>query len=428
MSTLAFPCFDGIYLPKQENEFLHLVMEELETYEQRSNRKSVLLFPPLPSRLRYLIHRTIEDLPQFTTFSVGESWCRRVVVCYSELRAEIEEDSDLESNSSMSEESLRSREEAEGDAKPKPSASFRSRGPKRPDKPLYMPRAARNRLSLQNSQGPSGDPELPSAASGSCSCNNSSSDHFSSSETTENTKSSPITKQEPFPRVTDGVSEYGADCSPRFPQEQKQNLVLRLHEAEIEIFDESLPDITSMTLEENEKDKEDVTDVPCSSQTENTNTDDVTEEIKAHLKEGLTVSIEHVHSDYSGYENVVMNSDEFAHVIEIYDFPAVFKTDDLLDAFTEYSDGGMKIKWVDNTHALGVFSNESAALHALSICHPLLKTRALADGSKKAKGKAIRRAEFIQPVKERPRTDCAVARRMVTRALGLQGRGRVQRY
>lgn len=36
--------------------------------------------------------------------------------------------------------------------------------------------------------------------------------------------------------------------------------------------------------------------------------------------------------------------------------------------------------------------------------------------------------EFIQPVRERPRTDCAVARRMVTRALGLQGRGRVQRY
>uniref|UniRef100_A0AAZ1XJR5 Uncharacterized protein n=1 Tax=Oreochromis aureus TaxID=47969 RepID=A0AAZ1XJR5_OREAU len=94
----------------------------------------------------------------------------------------------------------------------------------------------------------------------------------------------------------------------------------------------------------------------------------------------------------------------------------------------------MKIKWVDNTHALGIFSSESAemclltALHALSICHPLLKARALADGSKKAQGKAIRRAEFIQPVKERPRTDCAVARRMVTRALGIQGRGRVQRY
>lgn len=430
MSTLAVPCFDGIYLPKQENEFLHLVMEELETYEQRNNRKSVLLFRPLPSRLRYLIHRTIEDLPQFTTFSVGESWCRRVVVCYSELRAEVEEDSDLESNNSMSEESsLRSREEAEGDAKPKPLASLRSRGPKRPDKPLYMPRAARERLSLQNTQGPSVNPELTSAACGSCSCNNSSPDPFCSSETTENRKSLPTTKQEPFPRIIDRVSEYGADYSPHCPQEQKQNLVLSLHEAEIEIFDKSLPDITSMTLEENEE-EEDVTGVPCISQTENTSTDtdDVTEEIKAHLKEGLTISIEHIHNDYSSYENVVMNSDEFAHVIEIYDFPSVFKTDDLLDAFAEYSDGGMKIKWVDNTHALGVFSNESAALHALSICHPLLKTRALADGSKKAKGKAIRRAEFIQPVKERPRTDCAVARRMVTRALGLQGRGRVQRY
>lgn len=87
--------------------------------------------------------------------------------------------------------------------------------------------------------------------------------------------------------------------------------------------------------------------------------------------------------------------------------------------FFPVSEGGMRIKWVDNTHALGVFSNESAgkgfdcavyvvlglslqwlmlchvAIHALSICHPLLKTRALAEGSKKAQGKAFRRAGRI---------------------------------
>lgn len=98
----------------------------------------------------------------------------------------------------------------------------------------------------------------------------------------------------------------------------------------------------------------------------------------------------------------------------------------------------------------------SSANHALSIVHPMLKAKTLAEGSKKAKSKAFRSAgnsfrsfqtsnnpcffffiftidgccfpEFIQPVKERPKTDCAVAQRMVTRALGLQKRGRVQRY
>lgn len=50
----------------------------------------------------------------------------------------------------------------------------------------------------------------------------------------------------------------------------------------------------------------------------------------------MTVSIEHVRHDYSVYENVCINPAEFRHVIEIYDFPAMLKTEDLLDAFTEY--------------------------------------------------------------------------------------------
>lgn len=375
-------------------------MDELETYQEKSNRKSVLVFPPLPSRLRYLIHKTIEELPELSTFSVGESWCRRVVVCHSELRAEVEEDSDLESNNSLCEEHLSSRGEMEGNVKPKPSIPSRSRGPKRPDKPLYMPRAARERLSLQNSPGPTGGQVLLSSAPCCSSSVNSSSDSGSCPETTDTTNSSAL-------------------C----PQEEKQKLDFRPQEKDSLIWEQTQSCFANMTMED--KDKEDTSSVLDSAQTD---TDDVTEEIKAHLKEAVHVSIEHIHNDYSIYENVCLNSDDFRHVIEIYDFPAIFKTDDLLDAFTEYSDGGMKIKWVDNTHALGIFSSDSAALHALSICHPLLKARTLAEGSKKSKGKALRRAEFIQPVKERPRTDCAVARRMVTRALGIQGRSRVQRY
>lgn len=59
-------------------------------------------------------------------------------------------------------------------------------------------------------------------------------------------------------------------------------------------------------------------------------------QIKMHLKEASTVSIENAHNDYFVYMSADINPDEFRHVIEIYDFPPTFKTDDLLDAFTEY--------------------------------------------------------------------------------------------
>ncbi|XP_019736029.1 R3H and coiled-coil domain-containing protein 1 [Hippocampus comes] len=378
LATLAFPCYDGVYLPKEEHEFVHQALDELETY-QKSSPKSVLLFPPLPSRLRYLIHKTVEELPELTTFSVGESWCRQVVVCPSELRGEAqEEDNDADCNSSLDEQPVRSPESQS-------SKSTRIRSSRRPDKALYTPRAARQSLQSQNSQVSQGVQESTCSAfitslSNSC----------SSSEG----KSSLVLKEESLPTAADGTADTLT--------EGKANL--SVHQDDV-----TLSRLSEMSLQDDGNES-----ATC----------DLTEEIKTHLREAVTFTVQHAYNDYSAYENVLITPEEFGHVIEIYDFPAVFKTDDLLDAFTEYSDGGMKITWVDNTHALGVFATQTAALHALSICHPLLKTRTLTEGSKKARGKAIRRAEFIQPVKERPKTDSAVARRMVARALGLNGRGR----
>uniref|UniRef100_A0A3P8V704 R3H domain and coiled-coil containing 1 n=1 Tax=Cynoglossus semilaevis TaxID=244447 RepID=A0A3P8V704_CYNSE len=408
----------------EENEFVHHVLDELETYQKKNWRESVLLFPCLPSRLRYLIHKTIEDVPELTTFSVGESWRRRVVVCHSDLRNELKEDSDLESNNTTSEDSLRTREQIDYVTKPKSLIPSRSRGPKRPDKPLYMPRAARERLSQQHLKGPTLCEESPISAPSNCSCGSNTADAFCH-KTTKNIQES---EQESLSSVVENSENTSVCCSAK----GKQKLLPAEYEDKHVVWDQTVSGFSDMTLGDPVTEEEGCVSVPyinsCQTEDKNTDVDEVTEEIKAHLKDTVSFSIEHVHKDYSLYENVSINPDDFGHVIEIYDFPSFFKTEDLLDAFSDFSDGGMKIKWVDNTHALGVFSSESAALNALSISHPLLKTRTLAEGSKKAKGKAVRRAEFIQPVKERPRTDSAVARRMVTRALGLQGRGRALRF
>ncbi|XP_061900243.1 R3H and coiled-coil domain-containing protein 1 [Entelurus aequoreus] len=375
---MAFPCFDGVYLPKEENEFVHQVLTEVETY-QESSPDSVLLFPPLPSRLRYLIHRTMEDLPELTTFSVGESWWRRVVVCPCQLRGALEVDNDVESNYSLDEEPVRTQHRS--------SPSARSKAPRRPDKELYIPKAARSRPQPQQ------EFQRPASSHPSKTC----------SPPAETTDKSPslVLKEESVPHATDGA--LGDDP----PGGGEANVTLSDEEGEILHWGNTLRDIS---LEDNGEEQ----GATC----------DLTQEIKEHLKDGATFSVMHVHKDYSAYEKVLIKPEHFDHVIEIYDFPPVFKTEDLRDALFEYSDGGLKITWVDDTHALGVFSTEEAALKALSMDHPLLKVRRLAEGSKKAQGKAIRRAEFIQPVKERPKTDSAVARRMVARALGLKGRGR----
>lgn len=343
---------------------------------------------------------------------MGDSWHRRVVVCFSEIRGEVEVDSDLEN--SFHEEPVNCRTEANVTSK----ASRRERrAPKRPDKTLYTPRAARERQCLQNAQEAKAEENTPMTAHFNSSTTSSfsiSKGSASGSETITHTDDSP--RQEGIPTLADNTQDPSLT-------HYVQNISVS-HEAESHELEQTLSVFAKLTVEENNEGKEDHLD----EQTDDSSTDDVSEEIKLHLKDSVMFSIELVHYDYSIYENVIFDSEGFGHVIEIYNFPAIFKTEDLLDAFTEYSEGGMKITWVDNTHALGVFSSESAAVNALSIHHPMLRARPLAKGSKMSKGKAFRRAEFIQPVKERPRTDCAVARRMVTRALGIRGRGRRQLY
>lgn len=68
-----------------------------------------------------------------------------------------------------------------------------------------------------------------------------------------------------------------------------------------------------------------------------------------------SVRITTADSDYRPYQSLEERSNDGECVIEIYDFPAEFKTSDLMNIFAAYRNKNFQIKWVDDTHALGVF-------------------------------------------------------------------------
>lgn len=119
-------------------------------------------------------------------------------------------------------------------------------------------------------------------------------------------------------------------------------------------------------------------------------------------------------------EDIDLTEDELSHIVEIYDFPTDFKTEDLLKTFQSYQKRGFDIHWIDNTHALGLFSSPIAAREALRSKHPLMKLRPLSKSSSATKAKARSCSDYLLPAKERPQTSAALARRLVTGALGVK--------
>ncbi|KAJ8709341.1 hypothetical protein PYW07_009167 [Mythimna separata] len=159
--------------------------------------------------------------------------------------------------------------------------------------------------------------------------------------------------------------------------------------------------------------------------------DDSGECLDPSLLEELTTTVGKVHISkpkncYDQYQTrgqQLFNGpydETFGHVVEVYDFPSEFKTNDLFSLFSEYKDTGFEIKWVDDTHALIVFSSAKIAGEVLSTQRPLVRCRPLHAATLESRNKAKKCAEFLQPYRQRPETCTALARRLVSGALGVK--------
>ncbi|XP_029303247.1 coiled-coil domain-containing protein R3HCC1L [Cottoperca gobio] len=129
---------------------------------------------------------------------------------------------------------------------------------------------------------------------------------------------------------------------------------------------------------------------------------------------------DYYNTDRDDDDDLDLTEDELAHIVEIYDFPGEFKTEDLLKLFQSYQQRGFDIKWLDESNALGLFSSPIAAREALRTKHPLMKLRPLSKSSSATKAKARSCSDYLLPAKERPETSAALARRLVIGALGVK--------
>ncbi|XP_009471081.1 PREDICTED: R3H and coiled-coil domain-containing protein 1 [Nipponia nippon] len=635
-ATLALRCMDGVFLSPNEDEFVGRIAEELEHFMLQGQHHRVLLFPPLSSRLRYLIHRTVDNVDLLSSFSVGEGWRRRTVICHSAIRLP-SETSDQKPSSNPPRPPrppqpwgrggrggrLRHGGEVHSDNSRACVGSGRIKRPprKKPDKALYVPKAMRKKAewgeqespvaagtesggdmaqeeeicpkasvgdaqeelgksegspggvslalgkeqepgeecvsgtsndacppcctdvpSLENSNDFSGQESQDKDCSDSlssahnknpieaeeqdqscdnviipegskilcqlqaedqnnrdagvveCGKNSSLSESHSSNccadlagaesgatslllenqdkscaaaESLESSGnvSAPEEQGKDFVNASavDGGKRFselesqGQECpsiaqvepnqnppeaqneplatpelvhgaAPSAPADQHehwadaavQNRGGKVPVAEEEDKERSgLADALWRELHLSAGEKEESAAVRGQSGLE----DDCTAELFAEIVGYLTVkdiSIEKISFDYSSYGDAQLNEGDFGHVTEIHDFSPSLKTEDLLEVFSDFHESGFKIQWVDDTHALGIFSSPSTASQALGRRYPSLKIRPLIHATKQSKIKALQRPKLLHLAKERPQTDTAVAKRLVTRALGLK--------
>ncbi|XP_060247359.1 R3H and coiled-coil domain-containing protein 1 isoform X1 [Meriones unguiculatus] len=474
--TLALLCLDGVFLSSAENDFVHRVQEELDRFLLQKQLSKVLLFPPVSSRLRYLIHRTAENFNLLSSFSVGEGWKRRTVVCHLDIRVPSSDGPSGPCRPPASHPSKyrgpRHTSHQGAAAGPRGAPAGRWHRGRKPDQPLYVPRVLRREdepeaSSIPGFKGedpaggvpedlrgagagePEADQEVPMLVTQGTELLKSPDPGYANDPELELGGTEPSENPSKKEQGVETATQQGSSPQLASQEENRRHLVQSLldhteekvegeekekvdeEEEDVGKQEEKVDDVEEKTdaqkgkvYEEEEKvdGGEEKVDGEEEDQNDGANHDDFSEllqEITANLTE-KEIEIEKIHLDTSAFAEELPGERDLAHVVEIYDFKPALKTEDLLATFSEFQEKGFKIQWVDDTHAIGIFPCQASAAEALAKDFSVLKIRPLTQGSKQSKLRALQRPKLLQLAKERPQTDSAVARRLVARALGLQ--------
>lgn len=438
-----------------EEIFIENAYQDISAYSTTSSDKeAVLLFPPVNPRFRFLIHQVVEtNFLHLQTFSVGADQDRRTVVCPKAIyKMETPETrTNEEPQQSRKPKAVNARaiyrppparssgappqEAKKQSLEPAPVPGTSPNACKKPPQALYVPPG---RKSADVQKPDLKDLQVPIK--------------FESSKKISKSKNNSrheirLAVEEETNRVPSWQGE-GPDSPPTAPPQTHRKIsrtgsipVVQpssgVQQSTVELGDlmesTELAELSNQVPVEELASPQDLVARRKQSHFDNDEEEDSWEKLynetgdllRPEALEELTLAVGRVRILQPSNENYAPilegHDEDLTHVIELYDFPSAFKTEDLFNALSVAGKPpDFSLKWVDDTHALAIYGSPYAAVDALASKYSFVKMRPLAQACKESRTCARRISTALQPFKPRPATSATMAKRLVSTALGIK--------